>query len=327
MVFEIAFMACVYPLRLRNVRSGLPLDVACGQCMNCRVQKTMSLSWLANMELYTRYRKGQSASFVTLTYDDSFLPRVVCSDGAVRPTLRKVDLQRFFKRVRKNLSDSGIKDNWSYIACGEHGDKFNRPHYHFVALGLSDSICDYSVRRAWRFGLTDTGVLRQGGLNYVCKYMTKAPTGRLAKELFTDLGLEKPFVQHSQNLGMQWILDNYRSLVENNYCYYDNGKLIPLPSALRRRLDIYKQYDDSIQIKRLKDSARQNGFGDSWQDYARIHAFNVEKMVIDSSRSSGVPQFDCDYSSADKIPIYNNHNVNVANVDYLTTECLDPVPF
>ena len=64
-----------------------------------------------------------SCIFLTLTYDDDHLP----PNGS----LVKSDLQKFFKRLRKN---SGKK--MAYFACGEYGEQTARCHYHVILFGL-----------------------------------------------------------------------------------------------------------------------------------------------------------------------------------------------
>lgn len=265
-----------------------PIQVACGQCMNCRIQRSMSLSFLANLEIQKNYALGKSSSFVTLTYDDAHLPFFETPAG-LEPGLCKKDLQNFFKRFRERLRRFGYADNsYKLIACGELGDKFNRPHYHFVAIGLNQTLVDYVVSRSWKFGLIDVGVLFSGGLNYVCKYLTKSPRGKLADELYTSRGLEKPFLNHSIGLGDSWLLKNLPELMENNWQYFDDGILHPLPSYVRKKLDLAFTFDVMDLKKKLEISAHSCGY-DTYSDYKKVKSFNAEKMAIDASRLAGVP--------------------------------------
>lgn len=62
--------------------------------------------------------------FITLTYDNNHIP----ADGSID----KRELQLFFKRLRKKINPIKIK----YLACGEYGEKFGRPHYHACVCGV-----------------------------------------------------------------------------------------------------------------------------------------------------------------------------------------------
>ena len=293
-------MSCVHPLLLKNPRNKLPIQVACGQCMNCRIQRSLSLSFLANLEIQKNYALGRSSSFVTLTYDDAHLPFYETPDG-LEPGLCKKDLQNFFKRFRECLRKLGYFENtYKIVSCGELGDKFNRPHYHFVAIGLNEILVDYATSRSWKFGLTDVGVLFAAGLNYVCKYMTKSPRGKLADELYTSRGLEKPFLNHSIGLGDDWLYRNLPELMENNWQYYDGGVLHPLPSYVRIKLDTAVTFDVSILKKGYEISAHAHGY-ENYNDYKKVKSFNAEKMAIDASRASGVPFPSFELANSDQI--------------------------
>ena len=120
-------MQCTSPIRLyKGVNSLVYPDglvVPCGKCLSCRIAKRRE--W--TMRLWHELPYHQSSIFLTLTYDDDNLPP--------NASLSKSDLQKFFKRLRKDLSyvDRKIK----YFAAGEYGPKTNRPHYHAIVFGLS----------------------------------------------------------------------------------------------------------------------------------------------------------------------------------------------
>lgn len=103
-------MRCANPLVMYV--NGDPHSFGCGHCLACKIQR--SREWSFRLSVEASYWKD--ASFLTLTYNDENLP----PDGS----LVKADLQKFFKRLRKDLANP-IK----YYACGEYGDRFKRPHY------------------------------------------------------------------------------------------------------------------------------------------------------------------------------------------------------
>ena len=308
-------MSCIYPLLLKHPRTKYPIQVPCGQCMNCRLSKSMQLSFLSNLELQKQYRLNKSSSFVTLTYSDASIP-FVRSDCKLIPTIRKSDLQDFFKRFRYHLNGLGYTDNdFKVVSCAEYGDKFNRPHFHFCLLGINSTLADYVTAESWQHkGLIDSGVLFAGGINYVSKYMTKSPTGKLADVLYTSKGLEKPFLTHSIGIGDKWLSEHLLELQENNYCYYNAGQRVPLPPYIRRKLDSAKLFDVVRQRQDLQEIAQRNGFKDSLE-FQKVKSFNCEKMLIDYSRQKGVP--------VPNMSVF--HHENIYNIDDVLSRSVSPL--
>lgn len=103
----------------------LYLVVPCGKCVICRKRKASALAARAIAETYT---SGKSPLFLTLTYNDFHLRRSLIGI----PTLQKLDLQLFFKRLRSLLDAYNIEHHLRYLACGEYGSKTHRPHYHIL---------------------------------------------------------------------------------------------------------------------------------------------------------------------------------------------------
>ncbi|QCS36046.1 replication initiator protein [Capybara microvirus Cap1_SP_106] len=257
-------MSCVKPL-FRKDYKGLYVPIPCGYCMSCRLRRSQDLSFTMNVNLETAYKKGASASFVTLTYSERHVPR---TDGNPLPrkskapslppaplvgsapqgleTLRKKDLQDFFKRLRKRLASDGYS-NIKYLACGEYGDKekynggLGRPHYHIGIIGIDKSYLDTVLSDLWIFGTYDVGVLKQGGFNYITKYFSKGVLGITSNTVYLDRGLERPFIVRSQHLCDDWLRSNSHQVMKN-YTYINNGKEVPIPSYIRRQLDIDSHY-------------------------------------------------------------------------------------
>jgi hypothetical protein len=114
-------MKCISPVKKNQLVKGssFKLDHPCGQCMPCRITKRQEWTFRLLMEL----REHEYNYFITLTYDDKKLPH---SDKYVGGSLCKEDLQKFFKRLRKQ----GHK--FRYFAVGEYGEKTFRAHYHIM---------------------------------------------------------------------------------------------------------------------------------------------------------------------------------------------------
>lgn len=112
-------MKCLHPIELRGK------FVPCGCCLNCRINETTSWSIRALFELHD----FDTASFVTLTYEDSQLP--------ANSSLCKDQLQEFMDNLQHKVKrEKGIK--LRFFAAGEYSDPpKQRPHYHAILYGLN----------------------------------------------------------------------------------------------------------------------------------------------------------------------------------------------
>ena len=161
---------CAFPVVVNTKTKGY-IQVPCGQCISCRIEYQRTLNFAVTNELQKQYRLKKGSSFVTLTYNDDQLPYL--------NTLKKEHLQRFMKRLRRRLEYHKVfNKDFKYIAVGEYGDQFGRPHYHVIFLGLSDNLINQHVRECWRYGMSDIGSLRDGGVRYLIGYCTKSVKGK-----------------------------------------------------------------------------------------------------------------------------------------------------
>ena len=158
----------------------------CGRCDLCKSR--LRRTWAHRIELEARSH-AQNA-FFTLTYAEEHLPRNI--DG--NATLAPEDMQLFWKRFRKALSDPKRRpyDSASAIRVfyvGEYGDENFRPHYHAAVFGypncrngrtdnLAARCCDICelVRTTWGKGRIEVGTVEEGSAQYVSGYVTKKMT-------------------------------------------------------------------------------------------------------------------------------------------------------
>ena len=170
------------------------------------------------------------AVFVTLTYDDDHLP----PNG----TLVVDDLQKFFKRLRKEVKRRGSPDKIRYYACGEYGDRFGRPHYHVILFGLSLRDDDKSmVRYKWPHGLVHFGTVTPDSISYVCQYIDKKYTGDKAVEEYTDKGRAPIFKVCSLGIGRAYLEQNKEQMIEMGYCTV-GGRVHSFPRYYLEKLGI-----------------------------------------------------------------------------------------
>ena len=166
-----------------NLREGfcdLVVQVPCGQCIGCRLERSRqwAIRCVHEASLY------EDNCFVTLTYSDEHLP----ADGS----LDKSEFQRFMKRLRKRFHDSIIR----YYHCGEYGEQFGRPHYHVclfnhdfpdkklykVLHGGNKLYTSEILAQLWPLGYSTIGEVTFESAAYVARYILKKITGKGASE-------------------------------------------------------------------------------------------------------------------------------------------------
>lgn len=183
------------------------LQIPCGRCINCRLER--SRQWA--IRCVHEAKQFKENSFITLTYSEDFIPK--------NKSLVKRDLQLFFKRLRKELGDKKIR----YFACGEYGPKTKRPHYHAVIfgegfkerkkvtrkteLGISQFYVSEVLTKVWPFGIASCGDFSFEAAAYVARYCLKKVYG--TRESFAEYektGREPEFVLMSRRpgIGAQW---------------------------------------------------------------------------------------------------------------------------
>lgn len=155
------------------------LEIPCGRCIDCRLE--YSRQWAIRCMHEAQLHRHNC--FLTLTYDNDHLP--------INGTLKKDDLQKFFKRLRKHISPKKIR----YYACGEYGDQNQRPHYHCLIFGYtpsdgiltqhrptSDLYYSQQLHLIWQKGLITYGQVTFESAAYVARYATKKITGDRAQQ-------------------------------------------------------------------------------------------------------------------------------------------------
>lgn len=302
-------MSCINPLSIYQLSHGKKqtFTVPCGHCLNCMIKKQSQLTFLSTRELLEVYKSKRSASFVTLTYDDNHIP--YNENGFV--TLRKSDVQKFLKNLRRNMEYHNCKIPFKTIYCGEYGDGSHstsktgvstcRPHYHIAFLGLSDTEVKVFTRKLWRFGLCDIGPLTSGGIRYICKYLTKACPDKDVKELREIAGVENPFLCHSIGLGKKWIEDNLQKIVDDGFTFNLNGKRYLFPKYVMQfvsnhtGVDFHRYVTDYLCKERLPLS-KTKGIEYSQFDYD--DSFIKYKYKVAALRSQNKPINDITLSKA-----------------------------
>lgn len=228
-------MKCTSPFYMKPEGYEIPIQVPCGNCLACKASRAKQ--W--TNRLLHEYQYHEKAVFVTLTYDNENLPEDLSLD--------KRHFQLFMKLLRKNYYDK-TKKRLKYFACGEYGDKYDRPHYHAIIfdLGIED---ESFIHQSWRRGMIKIGSVTEASCRYVSNYVQKKLYGDL-KEVYYG-GRQEPFQLQSRGLGLQFVLDNAERL-QNDLTYTYHGKTQPLPRYYRKKLGLDRFAYESIIIEKQK---------------------------------------------------------------------------
>lgn len=210
-----------------------PLDVPCGSCVGCRMQRAKEWKIRNCLELQSH----AEAWFITLTYDDGHLP--INEHG--QPYLRKRDIQLFMKRVRRNLG------NYRYFASAEYGEHTHRPHFHlilyghlsgFKLMGPNRFTCP-DIARCWPNGQHLVEAVTPGNIAYVSGYVEK----KQKDPAYFDYPV-KPFLLMSRKpgIGMLYFVKHYDSIRDTQKVYGLFGEgtkalVAGLPKSFKRNLD------------------------------------------------------------------------------------------
>lgn len=144
------------------------------------------------LRCHLELQQHPSAVFTTLTYDDQHLPA----------TLERRHLQLWLKRLRKRA-----KRRLRFFACGEYGERTNRPHYHAIVYGLNHHDAQL-VDNTWGQGLTKTVPATPASIAYTAGYTAKKLNWRLERGERIDYETgeiydwEPPFTQMSRRPGI-----------------------------------------------------------------------------------------------------------------------------
>lgn len=263
-------MECPTPImvygkhKILGQREQIP--VPCGKCLICLEKRR--LQW--TIRLKEELRASGSASFITLTYADEYLPKYYPDDSDNWiASLSKRDIQLFLKQIRNyhtrvvvpvhsvlkvsllsekgpNLASSTIR----YFCAGEYGSQTFRPHYHILLFNAEKILVD-NIHEIWHRGNVKTLPVHAGSLHYVTKYLIN-PT----PDKFVEYpGLQKPFLLMSRRpgIGFQYLsrVGDYHEKTEHEY-YVMEGSKSALPRYYADK--VWNSEEDKLKmaLKRTK---------------------------------------------------------------------------
>lgn len=233
----------------------LPVTVPCGRCTGCRLE--YSRQWAIRCVHESQMHKHNA--FITLTYSPENLP----DDNSIH----KSELQKFFKRLRKHTGK-----RLRYFACGEYGEKNNRPHYHAVIFGYDfpDKYLHTKVNgnllfrsplleKCWKKGHSLIGDVTFESAAYVARYVMKKRKGdekeieEHYKLLDQETGeihtIEPEFCLMSRRpgIGKTW-LEKFKTDTDKDYITV-RGQKMSLPKYYDNLLE---QMEEDLTERKLK---------------------------------------------------------------------------
>lgn len=237
--------------------------VPCGKCIEC--QLSYARQWSTDCICEKKYWPDEQCWFITLTYSDEYLPQAEykTEDGKIYKgiSLRKKDLQDFWKRVRKHY-DCKIK----YLNAGEYGT-LGRPHYHAIVFGLPLKTENFKylgknnngdaywtepeLEKIWGKGNIIIGQVTQKSINYVVRYTIKKWKNK-DSGLNKMMGRTPEFISMSQGLGKRYWEENEEKIILQDCIITPEGEM-PITQRFLKNL---KNKDQKIYTT-IKEKHKQ----------------------------------------------------------------------
>lgn len=236
-------MPCYHPVKVTVKRKAIlpggirvfdKQTVPCGTCLGCRAEQARQWS----VRIMHERAMHESSWFLTLTYNEDEIPEF----GSLRPP----HLAAFFKAIRRDGAQGPI----SYYACGEYGDRTQRPHYHAALFGCdfidrdhlrnagghpvwrSDDLEDY-----WGRGNCEFGTLTHASAAYIAGYVRKKVSKKVNPDNYLrvdpDTGelvqLEGEFARMSLRpaIGRRWIEKYWRDVYPRDFVVVEGHEMKP----------------------------------------------------------------------------------------------------
>lgn len=172
------------------IKDGFPFP--CGKCFPCKMSKRRTWAHRILLESYCY----QDNAFVTLTYEDEFMPRNEKGRGILLPS----DPQQFLKTFRERLRRANPDFRIRFFCVGEYGDDTWRPHYHLALFNYKpcpNIVYDHVKKKwmaprvdekhpcceqcnliwsCWKKGFIQNAQLDLGSAEYISRYTVKKMT-------------------------------------------------------------------------------------------------------------------------------------------------------
>lgn len=262
---------------LKNFDTAQGLDLPCGQCIGCRLER--SRRWA--VRIMHEASLHNSNSFLTLTYDEKNLPK--------NGSLNVEHFQLFMKRLRRG-SDRPLR----FFHCGEYGETTNRPHYHVCLFGenfasdrrpyktnaMGHGLFNSEILSdAWGLGHAVIGDLTFESAAYVARYCLKKITGQGADEHYGDRKPEYVTMSRRPGIGAGWYEKWFPEVYPSDSVVMRGRQMLPPPYYDKLLKD-----SDPVLFERVKRertlSAQEFANSDESRSRRLLDREEVKKQTI-----------------------------------------------
>lgn len=295
--------ACEKPISIKDLEFKVP----CGKCLLCLKKKRSDWS----LRLEHEYLDSDSAFFITLTYNEEYIPRT--KHGI--HTLHKKHIQNYIKRLRNDhvkyvtkqlkIEKKYVKEyskKIRYFAVGEYGSKTERPHYHILLFNY-DIANLAPIASQWKntntgnsFGHVDIGTVNGSSINYVTKYMFKKFDRKTdVREAPFTLMSKKPIIGYNYIKTYGWYHQENEDLttadmkgairrIPRAYLYklFTKKELVYNPL---KKIDEWKDVKDTERIRRISERSFENYKDKKIQEFEKTIDRNYNGQIDRFMRS------------------------------------------
>lgn len=277
------------------------IEAPCGQCIGCRLD--YSRQWA--IRITKEAEQWPQSWFVTLTYDQENLPWVDTVNTETGELVLGNPL--FPKHLTKFMKD--LRDHWRYhynhqnirfFACGEYGEKYQRPHYHICLLNmpipeelleaagnneLGDTYYNCpTIEKIWGKGIVKLGALTWQSAAYVARYIVKKQKGQGSDAWYKSRGQIPEFTRMSRKpgIGREWFEQHKEEIYKNDEIFLPkrNGAIRLKPAAYYDRLYDLEQPE---QMQKIKETRKQKAVKARRLKLAKT-TDNIEEIVAKAER-------------------------------------------
>lgn len=282
--YDFSRLKCYHPTQIVDKNTGELLMVPCNKCLPCLRRRQSE--WIVRLKEQISQSAPDSCYFVTLTYNDEFVPILVDRGHVYEDmmNLDKRDFLRFFRRMRSLVDKGGFiwhdshgelpdtpvnveRTHFKYYCTTEYGPVGKRPHAHIIFFDLDPDKwkVELLVEKCWQYGFISVFPASEddpGFIGYVTKYLVNnllSPNPRLTK----------PFSLMSKGLGLAYIdrmAEWHGQDLNRRYSALSGGSKDVLPRYWRDA--IYSPSQRMVQA----DTIRKNLDREAAMISSRIHS-------------------------------------------------------